>query len=213
MAKKAKKQMQSALTTMGFEAFAAAIKAPEGFAASCFSRKEGFGQWERETQVLLFTQEGVKIEVVFHSVTAEADEFDFPASGHVTFTTSQGSFSFDRIGVEDSFYVTGLDTPESVSKKLVEQVKRIEETKNRHARSETVPTLGFVVTPERKSKMIADLKAGKPISFMPSGFGTGYRLWPGSAGKKVPRWSKPAPVSLCKFFDARLLFIEEVECD
>ena len=136
-------------------------------------------------------------------------------SGHTTFTTERGERTFDRTGVEDSFYVnpkwhsTPGDTPATVGAKLLGQITRVATSREHVKNSVPVPGLGYSVTTETRAKYTADLLAGREVSFTPSGFGTGYRL----TVRQHSRYDKPAKPETREFFGVRTLFIQQLDCD
>lgn len=79
------------------------IKTPEGF-----ERQETTDTWtpwggrERTFPVLTLTSPDVEIRVEF---SGGRDSYEL-ATGHVTFDTAMGKRTFDRYGIEDSFYVS-----------------------------------------------------------------------------------------------------------
>ena len=110
--------------------------------------------------------DGMRIEMTFSGKYVHC-ETRYKAAG--------SEFSFDRLGVEASFYFESLET---LRKQFQEQVERVREAQQRLARS-TKCNLGPVtlfMTQESIDKMIATLKAGKVHSYHPSGFGTGYQF-------------------------------------
>lgn len=232
------------------------IKTPPGFNRSLGRpHTDGRGGWTTQT-LTLEDATGIKIEIVME-LPLQAGSY-YLASGHVSYRGPNGkSYSFDRHGVEDSFYIDNPDkrpknfwsgdrvvlgkrlgtlkqtagyrdwgadrhfvdeyevlwdddeqvttysgrqfkrakitrsdiitqTNETI-RKFIEE--RIPESQERIARSESVPGLPFSVTPERKQQIEATLDAGKFYTFMPSGFGTGYRI----AARKFASWAKPMP--------------------
>jgi hypothetical protein len=85
------------------------------------------------------------------------------------------SFSFDRLGVEDSFYFESLD---KLYKQFNQQVDRVREAQQRLAKSKRM-NLGPVtlfMTQESIDAMVAKLKKGETYCYFPSGFGTGYNF-------------------------------------
>lgn len=85
------------------------------------------------------------------------------------------SFSFDRLGVEDSFYFESLD---KLHKQFNQQIDRVREAQQRLAKSKRM-NLGPVtlfMTQESIDAMVAKLKKGETYCYFPSGFGTGYNF-------------------------------------
>lgn len=136
------------------------------------------------------------------------------SSGHTSFVTKHGVRTFDRRGVEDSFYLTDWDgksfSKERIAEILAEEVTLARAAIERIDSSRAVPGLpgGFVITQERFDKVRSDLKAGKRVDFAPAGFGTGYAL-----SLKKNRYSRPAAAELNAFFDVGQIFIEEFDHD
>lgn len=124
-----------------------------------------------------------------------------------------GSRTFDRTGVDSSFHADVGETPDDVRRTLLEQIARVASSRERLARSTTVPGLpgGWLVTPEQRIEIAKLLRAGKSYSFTPSGFGTGYRLSTDRPGYGR-RTGLPAETST--FFGvAGSLFYEPLDCD
>jgi hypothetical protein len=163
-----------ALTLQQRRRFLIAIPVPDGFTVAFGEVRDDFrsaGRHPVTYPVAAFTGDGITMRLVM-----DGDGQYMHGSGHTTFTTARGERSYDRLGVEDSFYAYASATPEQVGAKLLEQIARVAKSREYVLSSVLVPGLGYSVTPERKAKCIADLKAGRSISFTPSGFGTGYRL-------------------------------------
>jgi len=251
------------------------ILTPEGFTREEYSEPKT--QWHPAYKCLRLTGiGGIVIEIEFNG---GRDSY-FLASGHVGFDSPAGRRSFDRYGVEDSFYIDnpakwgseiplhehdrvyhngGFGTVESsagwkgwgeartfvdeivikwddsrsgtvkytkrrlkslgvVRADVIEQtnarIKRFIEVKipeaiERIARSETVPGLPFMVTPESKEEIVRTLKGHRRYTWTPSGFGTGYvlQLNYGERG-----W-KRAYAETEKFFGLKPIFIGTFDAD
>lgn len=191
------------------------IKTPEGFERE--ERTETW-QWGAGSKpvtypVLRLFSPDVEIEVHF---SGGRDSYEL-ASGHVTFDTAMGRRTFDRTGVEDSFYVnnpakvTWVNEVDPIAeaneeiRRVIEE--RIPEARERLARSEAVPTIPFTVTPEVKQRITEELLAGRRHSFVPSGFGTGYTL----TAHREP-YSKPN-AELALFFGVAEVWVSEFDAD
>lgn len=172
------------------------IATPDGFDRNV--HQEPATKWFRAFWVLELTTSDVKVSIDF-----SGDRTSFAlANGHVSFKAPDGWRSYDRYGVEDSFYISNplmdrepgdpIAQTNEVIRRFIEE--RIPESLARIARSESVPGIPFSVTPEQKVKISKKLRAGQTHSFMPSGFGTGYTLSP-----KSDRYSTP-DAKLKKFF-------------
>jgi hypothetical protein len=157
--------------------------------------------------------DGITITLRFYGRNAGKEKpasYDSKASGHTSFTTSQGVRTFDRTGVEDSFYLQLADTVEDVLQRFRDQIKRVAESRARIDRSESIPGLGFLATPELKAQVTAELKAGKSHSFTPSGFGTGYRLY---TGRQQSRFDHRAKAETEAFFGVSPIYLQTMDCD
>lgn len=139
------------------------------------------------------------------------DNWTIAASGHTNFSTERGQRTFDRVGVDDSFYVNPGDTADTLREKLVEQITRVAASRERLARSEAVPGLpgGWVVTPERRAEIGKVLASGRGYDFRPAGFGIGYHI---STHRLA--FGQPLPRATADFFGIdRPLFFETMDCD
>lgn len=122
--------------------------------------------------------------------------------------------TFDRIGVESSFYFHRTDTVETVRAKFAEHLTRIATQRERSARSVTVPEIGYSITPATKAQHTAALKSGSSISFSPSGFGTGYTLTLASRRRtRLGYGTRMAGTALNEFFGVGALLVETRDCD
>lgn len=130
---------------------------------------------------------------------------DYTGCGHTTFRTVRGMRSYDRLGVEDSFY---WNSEEELSRVLLRDLARIDLSRAYHERAIEVPGIGFTVSPEGRDAIREKLKSGRSHSFHPSGFGTGYVIVP----NKRHNYSKASP-ALRKFFGVRALWIYRYDAD
>jgi hypothetical protein len=99
----------------------------------------------------------------------------------------------------------GAQTNESI-REVIEE--RIPEARARIDRSESIPGIPFMVTPESKAQITAKLKKGEQHSFMPSGFGTGYVLH----ARRSPG-AKAATKKTCDFFGVSPLWVSTFDAD
>jgi len=185
------------------------IAVPDGFKKSFVTRTE-YGE---KVRVLTLEKKGdTTIEI---HLTNDPDTWAM-GSGHTNFTTALGMRTFDRLGCDDSFYV---DVPEkgkpgvveAVNAQIVEQLARIVKSRDTLARSEVIPQIGFSVTPERKAECIKLLKAGKSVTFTPSGFGTGYELTTKANRRSYGlEWGSK---ELAAFFGVPSIFFNRMDCD
>jgi hypothetical protein len=201
--------------------FFASIETPEGFSRTVREDvwREG-SEWEQRTPILeLSHEDGRRIE--FHWYLSKqksgrtgrrlADKIQI--SGHVYFKREDGrEVSFDRHGVEDSFYIDEspqyahvTDQANFIVKHTLE--KRIPEALARSANMIQVPGIPFRINKDKKDAIRKQIQTGGH-SFTPSGFGTGYRV-----SARQTRWSKRAARATETFFSLSPLYIETFDCD
>lgn len=165
-----------------------------------------------------------KVEVVVnYDLKRKRNKWDDSFSGSTFYIDAEGEkCSFDRTGVEDSFYVArrgckktyGYNTFEEVA---AGELKRVQETLARIKAAGgfiSVPDIGFRVTKASKDEKTAALKAGKSISFTPGGFGIGYTLFTnGRLARRYGYGCHAASEALKNFFDVSELYYLENDCD
>lgn len=173
------------------------VKVPEGFTAA-------WGPDDHGQHVYKMTGPANDIEFIFR-----------PFGGGTTrYKAPDGSWrTFDRTGVEDSFYWQPFTKGEKVNfdEIFTEQFRRIAERLEFFKTAVKVPDLGYSISPDRHAQIKADLKKGKHAAFHPSGFGTGYNLV-----TKPPRQMygvKRATPALETFFDHSPLWLASFDAD
>ncbi len=180
----------------------------EGFTATKTEEKSAM-----VIPILKLEGDGITFEIRFHELGKDEKltHYSTAASGHTSFTTSQGSRTFDRTGVEDSFYVNYSDTVEAVIAKLQAQIKKVAESRERISGMVPVPGMGWLVTPASRDEITAKLLAGKSHTFTPSGFGTGYRIYHRNSPRL--RYDERAKPETEAFFKVSPLWLEAMDCD
>ena len=143
--------------------------------------------------------------------------FDQNGSGHTRFKVDgRGWLTFDRRGVEDSFYhlnpFTGVRTEKSLNDIVAEQLAKVEASRVKLKSSVMVPDVGHYVSLDGLEQLQLDLKARGYIQFVPSGFGTGYFV-----SKKPQQGLKygerRASQELEKFLGVSPLYVCPFDCD
>ena len=83
------------------------------------------------------------------------------------------TFSFDRLGVEDSFY---FESVEKLPEQITQQRQRVKEAQAHLALTSSfnLGPVTLMLTPQRLQQIVDTIKSGKTHTYMPSGFGTGY---------------------------------------
>lgn len=182
------------------------ITIPDGFTAAMREEKDGWVKGQKTYLVYTLTKpDDTKIE------------FDQYGSGHTKFLTEKGWRTFDRTGVEDSFYHLPFEHEKGkkidLNALVAEQLARIEKSRDYFKSAISVPGLpNFTVAPDRVAKLKADLKKFGVITFTPSGFGTGY-----SITKKPTRGLRygesRAKPELEAFLGHSPLYVSTMDCD
>jgi hypothetical protein len=173
---------------------------PEGFILT--QEEETFGYSVNSEKWLVFVLKSDTIEMRFSQT----------GSGTTNFRKSDGAWlTFDRRGVEASFYHQPLwkgDKVKSLNAIVKEQIQRVAERLKYYETALEVPTIPFTISPSRKEDLIKQLRTRGSISFMPSGFGTGYTI--------TTRWvrdSRPANKKLEAFFGVGSLYVSTFDAD
>jgi hypothetical protein len=181
------------------------LATPEGFVKTFGTEDYSWGKEKILHPSVIFTKgTDIEIKIVISSPT---DKY-MAGSGHTSFATKLGRRTFDRRGVEDSFYVEpGLDV-EKTNAQVLRQIEKVAESVARMERSVAVPIWGFTVTPETLEEIKGKLTKGKTHTFTPAGFGTGYVL-----SKKRSRWSRLADPKINAFFGVGALYFDTLDCD
>jgi hypothetical protein len=158
----------------------------------------------------VLTHEEFKVKFIFKTGGNGTTEYWYEPAGKTGFWAS-----FDRTGVEDSFYWTGWGkdakphTPAEMIETFKDHIERIKKQREYAKTAISVPQIGFTISPDRKEKDIAQLKAGKYVQFIPSGFGTGYTI----TRKPMYSYSKRAAKPLEDFYGVSPLYISTMDCD
>ncbi len=185
------------ISKANFKKHVKSITLPEGFT----SKFETENLWKDEKQEV-FVIKADKIEM----------RFEQSGCGHTNFLIGDTWCSFDRRGVEDSFYHLPMwdddDTPD-LNEIITDQLERIKLAISNHAEAIEVPGIPFTVSPSRYAALKKSLKAkGGRADFMPSGFGSGYTITNRSVAG-----SKRASAETEKFFEISPLFISKFDAD
>lgn len=199
---------RQALPALDVERFIEQLAVPEGFTKTRGTEDYSWGK-EKILHPSVTLSKGTEIEIKI--VLSSPDAEYIRGSGHTSFDTKLGRRTFDRRGVDDSFYVDDVDTVETVNEKVKRQIEKVAESVSRLARSMSVPKWGFSVTPEQLDEIKAKLNKGQSHTFTPAGFGTGYVI--SKPGRKRNRWAKPAPQEIVDFFGVGRLEYDTLDCD
>lgn len=175
-----------------------AIKIPDGFTGTFKP-----DTWDPTHKDEVFSLKSADVELVF----------DEGGSGHTRFLHKGAWLSFDRTGVEDSFYHVPLFKGHGVSDLNVivaEQIERVKKRLEYFASAVSIPGIPFTVAPDGVEPLKQRLAKTGVVSFHPSGFGTGYRLT-----KRPTRGGgeQRALAATETFFGVSPLYVSTLDCD
>jgi hypothetical protein len=202
-----------------------AFQTPDGFIRETgegrADRQSHYTEWggkRTEGRWLRLTSPSVVIVLNYPDKSTLCHAGSIIADGHTYYLdpiNPDGWYTFDRTGVDDSFYLSapcdwdkdGLD----LTKKVQEQLDRIRE---RLAKSLAagpridIPHTGFSVTQGGKVKITERLLGGQGYSLTPSGFGRGLNL----RTRRTSHWDKYRP-DLAAFFGVPEVWVSEFDHD
>ena len=186
------------------------IAVPSGFTAKAGKTSWGHGLNHFEVDNLILEGDGITI-----TIDLGRDNYSL-GTGHVSFSTSQGTRTFDRRGVEDSFYIGNpqnygindelLDPVEAANKTIKRFIEeKIPASRAKIDQSETLPGTSLLIDDEKRARLAADGK----LTLTPSGFGTGYVF-----SKTKTRWGREATNAQKKALGvAGSLYVETFDAD
>lgn len=139
--------------------------------------------------------------------------FWLDGDGTTNFATAQGRRTFDRRGIEASFYWKPLYAGDERDPLAVipEQLARVAERRAFYENVLKIPGLpsAFVIAPDDLEKLRADLNRGRDRTFTPAGMGTGYTI-----STKRGRYGRPASKELVEFLAVkRTVYVESFDAD
>ncbi len=174
---------------------------------SLFDSSEIVEEWEEP--VLVLTSKTV---VLKFAATVNPD-----ATIHICGTTNylaNGTwYTFDRRGIEDSFYsdYDSCATKWDVETVILEQIERAEKSIARHEAKGNMIELfpGINVFESDIANKIDEFKENGYISFTPSGMGIGYRI----TRNRVSRWDSPLSGVALECLGFKNAWVETLDCD
>ena len=175
----------------------------DGFVGRWVEEKHWYGGENRTSKSYVLENTDMQIKFVFKP----------GGDGSTSFLVEgRGWLSFDRTGVESSFYWKPWDykgAPKvNLSEVLTEQLVRIAGRRVYYVSAIKIPQIGHTVSPDSLPKLREQLKKNTHYSFMPSGFGTGYRV-----STRRLQFGKRASAELEKFMDVGPLYVETFDAD
>jgi hypothetical protein len=183
------------LTVAQFVVHTGVIKIPDGFTATmALDVNHGVSQ-----MVFTLASENVIIR------------FDQSGCGHTEYKFGAGWRTFDRRGIEDSFYHLPLypgHEIEPLDEIVTKQLTRVAEMIEYHKTAMPVPGLPFSVSPARLRVLKTDIANKGWVIFVPAGMGTGYRV-----SRKVSTYSTRATPELEAFLGVSPLYVSTFDHD
>ena len=191
-------------TEQQFRDYIATITPPQGFTTELKTESWGWGENKDNWLVFIVSSPEAKIQ------------FDQSGTGHVSFKTEKGWFSFDRRGVEDSFYWKPLydkdDRETDPNKIIVEQLARIAKRQEYYSSAVSIPGIPFTVAPDGITALKQRLTKEGSVSFHPAGFGTGYVVTRRKP-KMLKYGNKRAAPETEQFFGSSPLYVSTFDAD
>jgi hypothetical protein len=148
--------------------------------------------------------EGMSITLTYYSPSEDPRcKTNYKAKGK--------EFTFDRLGVEDSFYYEGAT---KLRDQVMQQIERVKESQERLANTREF-NLGprtIMADQKRIDSIVADLKAGKSFTYRPSGFGQGFVF--STSPRNSNRFERHLKASK-ELTDlvGKALYIQSMDCD
>jgi hypothetical protein len=188
------------MTENNFRVHMSKLTVPQGFTGA-FKEEPGWGR-DAPNRMTFVLENHQDVKIVF-------DDY---GGGHTSFKTPRGWLSFDRRGVEDSFYHRPLfkgDKKRDLNELVTEQLERVRDRQAYYAAAVPIPGIPFTVAPDGVEGLKERLKKGS-LTFTPSGFGTGYVV---SKRPQRGQQSKRATSELETFLGSSPLFVSTFDAD
>lgn len=170
------------------------------------------GEWKEEHYWFDGKNRLIKKYVLSNMKDEITFTFNPGGDGSTSFNTERGWRSFDRTGVESSFYWKPWDykgaEPVDLNEVLKDQLERIAKQRDYFKTAIKIPEIGFTISPDGLAKLKGDLKRIGYRRFMPSGFGTGYTI----SIKKL-RFGNRVSKELEEFIGISPLYVETFDAD
>lgn len=138
---------------------------------------------------------------------------EYGISGTTKFLYKGKEYTFDRRGIEDSFYLGDkYSTYKTLDEAMVGELERVRvRIKNLNDQGGLVPVPGtsIQITEKHKSELVERIKSTGSVAIHPSGFGQGYTF----SKMLRSRYDQRATAEQCKFFGMSPLFVSQFDCD
>lgn len=185
-----------------------AIPTPEGFTRIQVEGKQKYDDMESKSTSKTGYVELISdtIRIIFNydlRVTEMSWTF---IDGHTYFKNGSYWSSFDRRGIEDSFYVDPIprETPQQVVDGQIERVKKTLENAKNFIK---IPGFNWSIHKDNIEKVKEEIKK-HGHTFAPRGMGRAERL-----KAKPDRYSRPANKETAEFFGFKQLWIDDIDWD
>lgn len=155
---------------------------------------------------------GVERDDSLIRISWDRDERPASGIGRTEYRADAGAhwYSYDRIGVEASFYFKNKrNLVEVIAGEIVRACEGI--VRARVPRT-PVPGLGWSLTAERRQQLTQQLHFAGWIELRPSGFGTGYRISTRRPSRDT-RYDPQPHADLAAYFGASCVFLRTIDCD
>lgn len=200
-----------------FKQFLKQLKVPAGFTLSTEIKSDPSYGRGRPTKCMYVTLNGPNVEIIMDCRMGNSWQLDRTrkykgvkivcVNGHTNYTVNGDSFTYDRLGVSDSFYT---EVEYDINQLISQQLEKVKKSIEWHKTAIEIPIIGRLISPESLEEAKRMLASGKMWDSMPGGFGTGYTF---TKNRKNHPYCKIAAKELEEFFGVSPLFIIETEMD
>lgn len=135
---------------------------------------------------------------------------EISGTGSTCYKEDDGSWrTFDRLGIDSSFYIGGYGSDKiDVVATVEQQLKRIDEAKERSKKMVPIPGFGYSLHQDVLEEVKKKIQKGGSHTFTPSGFGTGHIL-----SAKRGRYCTQLSAETAKFFGVAAIYDQTFDHD
>jgi len=164
-----------------------------------------------------FRREDKNITVIFRIGFGFGEDKTMDVVGTTNFVSDGKGFTFDRVGIDNSFYLGENEWDkkfEEANEVLTGEIEKAEKAIIRKMDAVDVPGMpGINISLKQKEEAIERLKKGEVQTFTPSGMGVGYRICKYKTKMYSGSWARKATKVMCSFFEVPSLWVETLDCD
>lgn len=186
------------ITDARFAKRMATLKVPAGFTMEIITEPK----WGNTGGWLIYELRSETVKIQFHQT----------GDGSTLYLHEGKWYTFDQRGVCASFqHLPGWSGDKhryDLNAIVKAELRRVQERLEFYKTAVYLPGTAFMVQPKELEEMKKKLTSGKPVSFMPSGFGAGFVFT-----MYRSRLNRPATKAQLEFFGVSQLYVETLDCD